>query len=55
MTKAASTATELTASRDGRARKLTNGLGGTLIRQCKPYPGIRIAAAELKAEDVPRI
>ena len=41
--------------KDGRKRTLTNGLGGTLIRQWKPYPSILITGAGRKAEDVPRI
>ena len=38
---------------DGRTRTLTNGLGGTLIRQWKPYPGVLITGAELEVEDAP--
>ena len=26
--------------KDGRKRTLTNGLGGTLVRQWKPYPNV---------------
>ena len=41
--------------KDGRKRTLTNGLGGTLVRQWRPYPSTLLAGAGLKAEDVPRI
>jgi len=39
--------------RDGRTRTLTNGLGGTLIRQWKPYPSVLITGNELEVEDAP--
>jgi hypothetical protein len=40
---------------DGGTKTLKNGLGGTLIRQWKPYPSVLIAGAELQAQDVPRV
>jgi hypothetical protein len=39
--------------RDGRTRTLTNGLGGTLIRQWKPYPNVLITGTELEVDDAP--
>ena len=32
----------------GRTRTLTNGLGGTLIRQWKPYPNVLVLGNELQ-------
>ena len=40
---------------DGRTRRLTNGLGGTLIRQWKPYPETLVGGARFKPLSVPRI
>lgn len=40
---------------DGRTRTLTNGLGGTLIRQWKPYPDMLIGGAEFQPLTVPRV
>jgi hypothetical protein len=40
---------------DGRTRMLTNGLGGTLIRQWRPYPSSQLTGLDLKADGVPRI
>ena len=41
--------------KDGRTRTLTNGLGGTLIRQWKPYPNVLIGGAEFQGLSVPRV
>jgi hypothetical protein len=41
--------------KNGRVRKLTNGLGGTLIRQWKPYPSVLIGGAEFQPLSVPRV
>lgn len=40
---------------DGRSKTLTNGLGGTLIRQWRPYPSALLTGADLKADAAPRI
>ena len=40
---------------DGRIRTLTSGLGGTLIRQWRPYPSSQLTPAFLKADGAPRI
>jgi hypothetical protein len=40
---------------DGHKRTLTNGLGGTLIRQWRPYPSSLLTGADLKADVAPRI
>ena len=42
-------------TKDGRQRALTNGLGGTLIRQWRPYPNTLLVGADLKADGAPRI
>jgi hypothetical protein len=34
---------------------LTNGLGGTLIRQWKPYPNVLIGGGEFQPLSVPRV
>ncbi len=39
--------------KDGRTKTLTNGLGGTLIRQWKPYPGVLITGTDVKVENAP--
>ncbi len=39
--------------KDGRKKTLTNGLGGTLIRQWRPYPSSLLTGANLKADDAP--
>lgn len=41
--------------KDGHTKTLTNGLGGTLIRQWKPYPEFLIGGGEFKPLSVPRI
>jgi hypothetical protein len=40
---------------DGRIRTLTNGLGGTRIRQWRPSPSSQLTRAFLKADGAPRI
>ncbi|WP_105972516.1 hypothetical protein [Streptomyces geranii] len=40
---------------DGRQQTLTNGLGGTLIRQWKPYPDLLVGGSEFQPLDVPRV
>jgi hypothetical protein len=37
----------------GRTRTLTNGLGGTLIRQWKPYPNVLVVGTKVQTEDAP--
>ena len=41
--------------KDGRKKALTNGLGGTLIRQWRPYPSSLLTGAGLNTEKPPRI
>ena len=40
---------------DGRTRTLTNGLGGTLVRQWKPYPNVLVSGGEFQPLTVPRV
>ena len=42
-------------SKDGRKKVLTNGLGGTLIRQWRPYPSSLLTGADIKAGGAPWI
>jgi hypothetical protein len=41
--------------KDGRKKTLTNGFGGTLIRQWRPYPSSQLTGADLKGDGAPRI
>jgi hypothetical protein len=41
--------------KDGRKKELTNGFGGTLIRQWRPYPSSLLTGTDIKVGAPPRI
>jgi hypothetical protein len=41
--------------KDGRKTTLTNGFGGTLIRQWRPYPSSLLSVCDIKTGAPPRI